>query len=86
MGVNFGSVKLAGAKLDGAKFYGCNFDGVDFHNVDVSKATFFGSSRRDLREHSFLQSPTGHGRAHLTADADARVCHCEGAAAQAVPA
>jgi len=71
MGVNFANVKLDGAKLDGAKFYGCNFSGVDFHNVDVSKATFFGSSRRDVQQHSFLQSPTGHGRARISrCDAD----------------
>ncbi len=66
MGVNFGDAKLDGAKLDGAKFYGCNFSGVDFRNVDVSKATFFGSSRRDVQQHSFLQSPTGHGRARVS--------------------
>jgi len=71
MGVNFADVKLDGAKLDGARFYGCNFSGVDFHNVDVSKATFFGSSRRDVQQHSFLQSPTGHGRARVSrCDAD----------------
>ncbi|HTX02500.1 MAG TPA: pentapeptide repeat-containing protein [Candidatus Acidoferrales bacterium] len=65
MGVNFGGVRLDGAKLDGAKFYGCNFDGVDFKNVDVSKAIFFGSSKRDVQHHSFLQNPLGHGRAHV---------------------
>jgi uncharacterized protein YjbI with pentapeptide repeats/beta-lactamase regulating signal transducer with metallopeptidase domain len=69
MGVNFDGVRLDGAKLDGAKFYGCNFDDVDFKNVDVSKATFFGSSRHNVREHSFLQNPLGHGRAH--------VAHCD---------
>jgi len=65
MGVNFYGARISGAKLDGAKFYGCNFRGVDFNKVDVSKATFFGSSRRDIQNHSFLQSPTGHGRAHV---------------------
>jgi len=69
MGVNFDGVRLDGAKLDGAKFYGCNFDNVDFKSVDVSKATFFGSSRHNVREHSFLQNPLGHGRAH--------VAHCD---------
>jgi uncharacterized protein YjbI with pentapeptide repeats/beta-lactamase regulating signal transducer with metallopeptidase domain len=81
MGVNFDSVKLDGAKLDGAKFYGCNFNGVDFHNVDVSKATFYGSSRRDVHLHSFLQSPTGHGRANLWEDASDRVSRCDGRSA-----
>ncbi len=81
MGVNFDSVRLDGAKLDGAKFYGCNFNGVDFHNVDVSKATFFGSSRRDVHQHSFLQSPTGHGRANLWEDASDRVSRCDGSSA-----
>jgi uncharacterized protein YjbI with pentapeptide repeats/beta-lactamase regulating signal transducer with metallopeptidase domain len=71
MGVNFDGARLDGAKLDGAKFYGCNFNGVDFKNVDVSKATFFGSSRRDVHLHSFLQSPTGHGRARV------RVSRCD---------
>ena len=71
MGVNFDGARLDGAKIDGAKFYGCNFNGVDFKNVDVSKATFFGSSRRDVHLHSFLQSPTGHGRARV------RISRCD---------